>query len=316
MTPVPPDSPHGNGVTARRWAAMLRELGHAVAVSQEEPAADADVCVALHARKSAAAVEAFRAHRPGAPVVIALTGTDLYPDLRQAGVDTDLLAAATRLVVLQERGVDQLPPELRERTRVIVQSASTIPAQTPRSDCFEIAFLTHVRAVKDPTRLAAAVRRLPPASRVQVTHVGEARDAELSAELAAESANNPRYTWLGPRPRDHALGVLARSRALAVTSLHEGGANVVSEALAAGIPVLSSRVAGSVGLLGEDYPGYFPAGHTDELSALLDAVERDTDGLYRRLRERCAELAPLVEQAEERATWQALLAELGAATAT
>lgn len=315
VTPTAPDSRHGNGVTARRWAEMLGELGHGVAVSEREPAEDADICLALHARKSATAVRAFHAARPDAPIVIALTGTDLYPDLAGAGVDPEVLALASRLVVLQRRGLDQLPDVLRERTRVILQSAPPVPHRSSLPDCFEVAFLAHVRAVKDPMRLPAAVRRLRPTSRIRVTHVGEAREEGLSASLAAESSDNPRYTWLGPRPREEALHVLARSRLLALTSLHEGGANVASEALVAATPIVSSRIPGSVGLLGEDYPGYYPAGDTDALAALLDAVERDVGGLHRRLRERCAELAPLVDPAGERAALRALLAEL-AGTAT
>lgn len=162
VTPVAPDSPHGNGVTARRWASLLRELGHHVTVSQDYTNGPADVLVALHARKSAAAVTAFYDAHPVAPVVLALTGTDLYPDLASAGVDPDVLARATRFVVLQHHGVAQLPAELRERARVIPQSAPPIEPQPPLPEIFEVAFLAHVRPVKDPLQLPAAVRRLPP----------------------------------------------------------------------------------------------------------------------------------------------------------
>jgi len=47
-----------------------------------------------------------------------------------------------------------------------------------------------------------------------------------------------------------------------VTPQLEGGANVISEALALGVPVLSSCIGGSLGLLGADYAGYFRAGDT------------------------------------------------------
>jgi glycosyltransferase involved in cell wall biosynthesis len=62
-------------------------------------------------------------------------------------------------------------------------------------------------------------------------------------------AANPRYRWLGELPRWQALRVLARSHVLVLSSLTEGGANVISEALALGVPIVASRIAGSMGLL-------------------------------------------------------------------
>lgn len=311
VSPAAPDSVHGNGVTARRWAAVLESLGHRVRLSQHLPEdGDFDALVALHARKSADAVRRFRARHPKRPIVIGLTGTDLYPDLRSTGVDPAVLALANRFVVLQPLGVEQLDPQDRPNARVIIQSLPQVQRRTSLAGVFEVVQLAHLRAVKDPLRLAAAVRHLPADSLIRVSHLGAAMEPELAAEAAAESAGNPRYDWLGPRPRDEALAVLARSRLLALTSLHEGGANVVSEALAAGVPVVSSAIPGSIGLLGEDYPGYFPAGDTGALTELLRAVEQDRDGLYRQLQDRCAALRPIVDPQRERRSWADLLAEL------
>jgi putative glycosyltransferase (TIGR04348 family) len=310
VTPVATDSARGNGVTARRWAGILRELGHPVEISSGYRRGDFAALLALHARKSADAIRAFHADHPAAPIVIALTGTDLYPDLDAAGVDPGVLALARRLIVLQPYGRSRLGPELAARTDVIVQSVPPIPSRPPRADRFEVAFLAHIRPVKDPLRLAAAARKLPDDSRVRIVHLGESRDQALAADVAAESADNPRYAWLGPVPRLEALAVLAGSSLLALTSLHEGGANVVSEALAAGVPIISSAIPGSVGLLGEDYPGYFPPGDTDALARLLYSAERDRDGLYRALRERCASLRPSVAPAREKAAFAELLRKL------
>lgn len=313
VTPHAPGSTSGNGVSAARWAAILRGLGHRVETRADyrSSAGEYAALFALHARKSAAAVLAFHADRPGVPIVIALTGTDLYPDPRAAGTDPEVLALAARLIVLQRLGPDRLGPDLAARARVIVQSVPEIPPRPPRAGCFEAAFLAHVRPVKDPLRPAAATRLLPADSRVLVTHAGEARDRRLAERLAAESAANPRYDWLGPVPRDEALAILARARLLVLPSLHEGGANVVSEAIAAGVPVIASAVPGSIGLLGEDYPGYFPAGDAQALAAALYAAERNLGGYYDRLREHCAALRPLVDPARERRAFAALLAELG-----
>jgi glycosyltransferase involved in cell wall biosynthesis len=213
-------------------------------------------------------------------------------------------------VVLQPLAVGQLPERLRDRARVVVQSVPPIDAAEHRADRFEVALLAHLRPVKDPLRLAEAVRLLPESSAVQVTHLGEARDEALAAQARAESERNPRYTWVGPVARPEALRMLARSRVLAVTSWNEGGANVVSEAIAAGVPVVSTEIPGSIGLLGSDYPGYFPPGDTEALAALLERLEHDEDGLYTTLRARCAALRGLVDPDGERRAWAELLGEL------
>lgn len=311
VTPVVAASDSGNGVTARRWARVFAGLGHRVTVAQRYPADGTfTALIALHARKSAASVRAFRADHPHAPVVVALTGTDLYPDLASTGVDPAVLATADRMVVLQPDGISQLPAALRHRARVVVQSAEPAGPVPALADRFEVTQLAHLREVKDPLRLAAAVRLLPASSRIMATHVGQAHDHADADAARAESATNPRYTWLGPVPRHEALRLLARSRLLVLTSRHEGGANVVSEALAASTPVLSSRIPGSIGLLGPGYPGYFETGDATDLATKLHAAETDTDGFYRRLREHCAALRPMVEPHRERESWSRLLAEL------
>ncbi|MCH7841078.1 MAG: glycosyltransferase, partial [Planctomycetes bacterium] len=115
-----------------------------------------------------------------------------------------------------------------------------------------------------------------------------------------------RYRWLGERPRWKAMGILARSRLMVLTSKMEGGANAISEALAAKIPILSSRIGGSIGLLGEKYPGYFPVGDTGALATLLHRAEHDTRFL-RRLKQECVRLRTLVDPVRERNAWAALL---------
>jgi putative glycosyltransferase (TIGR04348 family) len=311
VTPTVPSSNAGNGVTARRWARILTDLGHQVVVAQRYRTGDeAAALVALHARKSADSVRAFRAERPHAPLIIAMTGTDVYPDPLTAGVDPAVLALADRLIVLQSHALTQLDPALRSRTRVILQSVPTLHRRPPRTDCFEVAQVAHLRPVKDPLRVAYAARRLPPDSRVRVTHVGAAYDADAAAAAVAESADNLRYDWLGPVPRAEALALVARGRLLVLGSRHEGGANVISEALAAGTPIVASRIPGTVGLLGEDYPGYFAPGDTDALADAIDAAESDRAGFYGDLQARCQHLRPLVEPVRETTSWATLLKEL------
>jgi glycosyltransferase involved in cell wall biosynthesis len=98
---------------------------------------------------------------------------------------------------------------------------------------------------------------------------------------------------------------------MVLSSRMEGGANALSEALAAAVPVVCSKVDGSVGLLGDDYPGYFTVGDTQALAALLRRAETDR-GFYSALQGCCRAVAPLVDPARERRLWRDLLRECAA----
>ena len=311
VTPAPPGSRKGNRVTALRWAGILRALGNRVVVREEYRDERCDLLIALHALRSFPSMARYRTARPDAPLVLALTGTDLYGSIHTHADARKALDLATRLILLQPLGLAELPEAVRAKARVIYQS---VPAPrvtvAPRADQFEVCVMGHLRPVKDPFRTALATRLLPPESRLRVLHLGGALSDDMAAQARAEAADNPRYRWLGDVPRWKALRILSRCRLLALTSVLEGGANVVSEALAASVPVLSSRVAGSVGLLGETYPGYFPVGDTAALAHLLTRAECDA-GFYRALHDWCTNLRPLVDPAREQHGWAALLHELG-----
>lgn len=310
VTPAPPGSLKGNRVTAERWAGLLGELGHEVEILERWAGEECDVAVALHARRSADSVARYRRERPGAPLIVVLTGTDLYADLPRSPEARASLESADRLVGLHRAVEEALSPELRPKVRIVLQSAERIVDPAPPSEGrFQVAVLAHLRPVKDPLLGARAARRLPESSRVEIVHAGGPLDAETVRAAEREERENPRYRWSGPLPRPEALALLARSRLLLVTSRLEGGANVVSEAVVHGVPVLSTRIAGSEGLLGEDYPGLFPVGDEESLARLLRRAETDA-AFYERLKDRCVALQELFTPTRERETWRELLEEV------
>ena len=307
-TPAPPKSRKGNRITALRWARLQRNLGHTVRLSQHFVRQNCELLIALHARRGARSVQRFAELHPERPIILALTGTDLYRDIRRSAAAARSMQLATRLVLLQPDGLQQLPAELRMKSRVIFQSATAIrrPAQLKR--VFEVCVVGHLRTEKDPFRTALAARRLPSESRIQIVHLGAALDAKMEQRARMESQRNPRYQWLGEFAHGRTRQRQARARLLVLSSRIEGGANVLSEALAARVPVLSTRISGSVGILGKDYPGYFDVGDTARLTQLLVRAENDRRW-YDQLTARCLRLAALVEPDREQRAWDQLIAE-------
>jgi putative glycosyltransferase (TIGR04348 family) len=310
VTPAPPGSRKGNRVTALRWKRILSSLGHRVAVREEYHRGCPDVLLALHARKSYPSIHRFAQVHPESPLIVALTGTDLYRDIHTSDRAQRSLGLASRLIVLQSLGLGELSPQVRKKTRVITQSVplrSSVVRRNPSA--FEVCVIGHLRDVKDPFRTAMAARNLPVRSRVIVTHVGAALTEAMKRRAEREMARNPRYRWIGETPRWKAMSILARSHVCVLTSRMEGGANVVSEALAAGVPVISTRIAGSIGILGSRYPGYVPVGDTRALREMLLRAESD-ERFYRRLCAHCRGRMDLIDPVREKRCWASLLQEL------
>ncbi len=308
VTPYLPAARNGNAHTAVRWARFLRAAGHRVDLALEWDGAPADAMVALHARRSAASIRRFAARHPGRPLVVVLTGTDLYRDICTDAEAQASLALAHRLVVLQERGLDELAPEQGAKARVIYQSAPRLKPRSRPVQHFEVCVVAHLREEKDPFRAAYATARLPPASRIRVRHLGEALSPEMAAEARRCAAAYPRWHWLGGLGHGAARQRIARSHLMVNSSRMEGGAHVILEAVTAGVPVLASRIPGNEGMLGLDYAGYFPLGDEGALAQLMRRAEVDA-AFYGGLMRQCAARSPLFEPARERAAVQDLIIE-------
>ena len=267
--------------------------------------------VAVHAWRSAEAVERFKSKYPARPVVLQLSGTDIYHYLKTDPVRTlRSMELADRLVALNDLAWRAVPKRLRTRLCVIHQSAERLPyPRRPSERAVIVSVIGHLRDVKDPLRAAEAARLLPADSRVRIEQVGRAYTPDWAARAQAEMASNPRYVWRNDVPPAAVRRLLARSHAMVISSLSEGGANVISEAAVAGVPTLASRMDGNVGLLGADYPGYFPVGDTQALADLLHRLEREPR-FAARLGKAVRQRAELFRPAREISAWRRLLAAL------
>lgn len=285
---------------------MLRALGHRVISTTRWTGGDEDALIALHARKSHSSIASFRTQRPHSPMIVVLTGTDVYRDIRSDADAQSSLEMADRLVVLQERALNELAPALRRKTLIVPQSCTSRLEHAPPKSKFRVCVVAHLREEKDPFRAARALALLPDRGGLEVVQVGEALDAGMRAEAVKWQTRDKRYRWTGSVPHARALRWMASSHALVVSSVMEGGANVISEALAIGVPVLASRIPGNVGMLGPRYRGYFETGNEKALARLIERC-RDDDSFYRALREAVIERRTLFSRQAEIDAWRRIL---------
>jgi putative glycosyltransferase (TIGR04348 family) len=304
--PSSADARSGNWRSAARWARMLRGLGHRVSSTTQWTGGDEEVLIALHARKSHASVARFRQQRPHAPIIVVLTGTDVYRDIRRDADARASLAMADRLVVLQSRALDELAPASRRKAHVVSQSSASRLKHAPPKSKFRLCVVAHLREEKDPFRAARALALMPAHEDLELVQVGGALDERMHAEALAWQAREKRYRWTRSVPHARALRWMASSHALVVSSVMEGGANVISEAIALGVPVLASKIPGNVGMLGGRYRGYFETGNEAALARLIKRCRTDS-AFYARLRKDVSSRRAQFSQAAELQAWQRVL---------
>lgn len=309
VTPARPGTRNGNRHTAMRWAVMLRSAGHRVSVAVAWEGQACDALIALHARRSHGSVRAFREANPGKPLVVALTGTDLYRDLPGSPEARASLELADRLIVLQDAALAELPSPARRKARVVHQSSDTTLRHAPPARGLRIAVVGHLREEKDPFRTVVAVNERLPGEGIGIVQIGDALSEAMKAEAEAWAAREPRYRWLGSVPHARALQWIAKSHVLVVSSVMEGGANVIAEAARIGTPVLASKVSGNIGMLGSRYPGFFPL-HDDKALAALISKAMGDPGYRQRLRAALRQRRPLFAPAEERRSLLGVLKDL------
>ena len=285
ITPAPPGSRAGNRATAERWAGLIEAAGHKARVETGFDGLPCDLVLALHAWRSHGDILKVRHQCPHRPLVVALTGTDIYDYQHRFPEPTlESMALADSLIGLHRQVGQDIPQQFRGKLVTVLQSASGDLGnmESPGGGSgqpFLVSVIGHLRDEKDSLRAASAARKLPADSMIRIVAAGRAHNQQWADRAKQEQRDNPRFRWAGELDRQATRDLLLDSGLMVISSVMEGGANVVSEACRAGVPILASDIPGNRGLLGTDYPGYFPAGDERALSDLLMRAERDPEFL-------------------------------------
>ena len=156
----------------------------------------------------------------------------------------------------------------------------------------------HLRDEKDPLTFMKAAQ-LCDAPPIFYQQIGDGLDASLADAARLTAVDQPNYTWLGGLPRAQTRQHIKRAHVLVNSSIMEGGAHVILEAVQSGTPVLASRISGNVGMLGPDYAGYFEVGDAAALAALVRRCAAEPAFLVH-LQNQCARRAELFDPALEK----------------
>ena len=225
LTPYAAQANNGNWRTATRWARLLRSRYRVIVQAASESGSDdADCLIALHARRSFPAIRDWREHWPDKPLVVTLTGTDLYRDLPESAEARASLHAADRLIVLQDDALRFLPRMERAKAHVIYQSAASLRGcEKPRTrlNCILVG---HLRTEKDPLTAMRAWDFLGHEKSIYLTHVGAALEKDLAGVALELQGREPRYRWLGSKQHawtrqaiKHAHLLIARTHSIAAS---------------------------------------------------------------------------------------------------
>ena len=308
VTPGTRRANNGNWRTADRWAHMLRDR-YRVIVQTVWDGRDCAALIALHARRSAESIAHFHERHGAANLAVVLTGTDLYRDLPASAEARHSLDMAGTIVVLHEEAAHDLAARWRAKARLIIQSATAVRAPRPKAPPLRLVAVGHLREEKDPRTLFAAVERLPKDLDVRIRHIGAPLDKPLEKLARGLAAREPRYAYSGALAPGAARRAIAAAHALVHPSAMEGGANVVAEAVTSGTPVIASRIAGNVGMLGRGYRGYFPVGDAPALASLIERAAREPAFLAK-LAAACTARKPLFSPAAEARAMHVLIKAL------
>ena len=165
------------------------------------------------------------------------------------------------------------PPRCRMQVIFNGLRAEEFEPVTARPGACDFLFLGEFRPLKGVDVLLEAIARLARESvRPSANFVGPQEGRDAYRALAARLGISELVAFNGPMP---ARDAFATARAIVVPSRAESLPYVVLEAIAAGVPIIATRVGGIPEIFGPHADKLIPAGDAGALSAALKAFLAD-----------------------------------------
>ncbi len=215
----------------------------------------------------------------GRPVVTTLRGSDELLARRRGApgaVYRMAVSRSARVTAVNRAFVQGRDPA---RYRFIpngVRVPDRSPAPPGSRERYRFLFVGAVIGRKRVADLLEAFSRAGLAGRAELEIVGDGPEQPGLHRLAARLNLDGAVRFVGQLDHDRALARIASADCVVLPSAMEGRPNVVLEAMAAGRPVLASRVPGTAELVRDGETGFtFEVGDVDGLSGLLQRLCAD-----------------------------------------
>jgi glycosyltransferase involved in cell wall biosynthesis len=240
----------------------------------------------------------------GLPYVVSLRGGDVPGSEFTLVWSHRLLKPLRRLVLKRSRAVVANSEGLKKLTEradpypaiVIpsgVDSGYFHPAPRPPDGIFRAIFVGRFHAQKNIVALVEQFAAAANASSVdmRLDLIGDGPERQQVEDRIASLGMRERISLLGWIPRAELLAAYQRADSLVNPSIGEGLPNVVLEAMACGLPVIASRVAGNDTLVRDlDNGLLFDVRRDEEMAQCLQRMASD-EAMRRRMGERAREVA-------------------------
>ncbi|MFC3060263.1 glycosyltransferase [Paenirhodobacter populi] len=261
-----------------------------------------------HFADSSGSVTMLTAELAGIPFSMTMHGPALFYEPRWWRLDEKTARAAFVSCIshfCRSQAMYFSKPDYWDKLKIVhcgVDPARYGRADIPRGK--RLIFVGRLAAVKGLPILVEAFARLRerhPDAHLSI--VGDGPERKPAEARVAGLGIGDAVTFHGYQSSDEVSELLARSDVMVLPSFAEGVPVVLMEAMASGLPVVASRVAGVQELVDDGVSGYaVPPGDVDSLVARLDTLLADPDLCARMGAAGRAKVAAEFDQAAE-ARW-------------
>ncbi|HEY0214478.1 MAG TPA: glycosyltransferase [Paenirhodobacter sp.] len=236
-----------------------------------------------HFADSSGSVTMLTAALAGIPFSMTMHGPALFYEPRWWRLDEKTARAAFVSCIshfCRSQAMYFSKPEYWDKLKIVhcgVDPARYGRIEGPRGK--HVIFIGRLAAVKGLPLLVEAFARVQakhPDARLSI--VGDGPERKPAEARVAGLGITDTVTFHGYQSSDEVADLLARSDVMVLPSFAEGVPVVLMEAMASGLPVIASRVAGVQELIEDGVSGYAVApGDIDSLSERLDTLLSDPD---------------------------------------